>query len=60
MDGMQSASLNTSPVLDGLVPAMGDAVAAVETYVAAAKAAAADVLLTDGKPDRTALFEHQH
>jgi (2S)-methylsuccinyl-CoA dehydrogenase len=61
MDGTAGETLETSPVLTGLVATMADAVSALETYVAAANSGASVRLKTaDGRPDRKALEREQH
>ncbi|HAY07568.1 MAG TPA: acyl-CoA dehydrogenase, partial [Hyphomonas sp.] len=59
---MGEASMLAAPVqMKGLVRAMAEAAAAVETYVdAATRAARASLSLPDGKPDRAAFERHQH
>jgi (2S)-methylsuccinyl-CoA dehydrogenase len=61
MDGAAGDTLEQSPVMTGLLPAMADAVMALEAYVDAATLAAGKKLKTaDGKPDRKALERQQH
>jgi (2S)-methylsuccinyl-CoA dehydrogenase len=61
MDGTAGETIDKSPVMTGLVPAMAGAVSALEAYVAAATRAAGKQLMTpDGKPDRKALEREQH
>tara|TARA_R110002020_G_scaffold83397_1_gene206928 strand:- start:319339 stop:321039 length:1701 start_codon:yes stop_codon:yes gene_type:complete len=61
MDGSVGDTLEQSPVMTGLLPAMADAVMALEAYVDAATLAAGKQLKTaDGKPDRKALERQQH
>ncbi|MEH6809335.1 MAG: acyl-CoA dehydrogenase family protein [Hyphomonas oceanitis] len=61
MDGAAGDTLEQSPVMTGLLPAMADAVMALEAYVDAATLAAGKQLKTaDGKPDRKALERQQH
>ena len=61
MDGAAGETLETSPVLTGLVSTMADAVSALETYVAAANSGAGARLKTaEGRPDRKALEREQH
>jgi (2S)-methylsuccinyl-CoA dehydrogenase len=61
MDGTAGETLDKSPVMTGLVPAMAAAVSALEAYVSAATRAAGSHLKTaDGAPDRKALERHQH
>lgn len=61
MDGAVGDTLEQSPVMTGLLPAMADAVMALEAYVDAATLAAGKQLKTpDGKPDRKALERQQH
>ena len=61
MDGAAGETLETSPVLTGLVPTMADAVSALETYVAAAnRVAGARLKTAEGRPDRKALEREQH
>ena len=56
MDGAAGDTLDTSPVLTGLVSTMADAVSALETYVeAATRVAGARLKMPDGRPDREAL-----
>ena len=56
-----AGSLAKSPViLDDLVDTMAEAVSAAEIFFDAAKTAAADKLVSDGKPNRAAFTEHQH
>ena len=49
-----------SPIIENLVQTMSGAMMAVEAFYDAAKSSAAEKLVKDGKPDRTALTEHQH
>ncbi|MBU1289570.1 MAG: acyl-CoA/acyl-ACP dehydrogenase [Alphaproteobacteria bacterium] len=61
MDGAVGETLEKSPVMAGLLPAMATAVTALEAYVdAATRAASAQLLTPDGKPDRKALEREQH
>ena len=61
MDGAAGETLDTSPVLTGLVSTLADAVSALETYVEAAIRVAGTRLMTpDGRPDRKALEREQH
>ncbi|MCI4645903.1 MAG: acyl-CoA/acyl-ACP dehydrogenase [Hyphomonadaceae bacterium] len=59
MDGV-SAQGATPVVMGGLVAALAQASAEIDTYVGAARRAASKVLVTDGRPDRKALATHQH
>ncbi len=59
MDG-SSGTLEKSPVIEGLVDVLGQAVTAADVYLSAVKSSAADHLVKDGRPDRQALFDHQH
>ena len=58
MDG--TASNTPSPVMDGLITAMKDAVISLEAYGEDAKAAMRARLAPDGKPDRKRLDTEQH
>ena len=49
-----------SAVIDNLTQRMSGAMMAVEAYFNAAKSAASEKLVVDGKPDRKALSQHQH
>ncbi|MEL6386112.1 MAG: acyl-CoA dehydrogenase family protein [Pseudomonadota bacterium] len=60
MDGSAMSPIGETPVMDGLLPAMDEAVAAVETYYDAVKRAASAALITDGRPDRSAFEREQH
>ena len=61
MDGAVGDTLEKSPVMAGLLPAMATAVTALEAYVdTATRAASAQLLTPDGKPDRKALEREQH
>ncbi len=60
MDGAAGEVIETSAVMGGLIPAMAEAVAALEDYFSDAKASVAAVLAPAGKPDRKLLDAHQH
>ncbi|MCZ4297346.1 acyl-CoA dehydrogenase family protein [Henriciella marina] len=58
MDG--TAAEKISPVMDGLLPAMKEAVVSLEAFGADATAAMRDRLAPEGKVDRKLLDHHQH
>ena len=58
MDG--TAANTISPVMDGLLPAMKEAVVSLEAFGADATAAMRDRLAPEGKVDRKLLDHHQH
>ena len=55
-----AVSEKTSPVMDGLIEAMKEAVISLETFGEDAKASMKQRLAPGGKPDRKALDLHQH
>ena len=57
---MDGADLKASPVLTGLTELMGEAIIALEAYLAAATQKARARLAPLGRPDRTALTAEQH
>ncbi|MEM1105101.1 MAG: acyl-CoA dehydrogenase family protein [Pseudomonadota bacterium] len=60
MDGMVSAPREDTLVLEGLVDVLDAAVKDVDTFLSAARGSAAELLVTDGRPDRKAFAQHQH
>ena len=59
MDGLQTSG-STPNVLPGLTGLLSDAVGAIDAYVSTATELVQQDLVRDGKPDRQALFDHQH
>ena len=55
-----AVSEKTSPVMDGLIEAMKEAVISLEAFGEDAKASMKQRLAPGGKPDRKALDLHQH
>ena len=53
-------NMNVSPVMEGLIEAMGQAVGSVESYFSAAKAGVAALVVVNGKVDRVRLDQEQH
>ncbi|MBY9066136.1 acyl-CoA/acyl-ACP dehydrogenase [Hyphomonas sp. WL0036] len=61
MDGESAVTDRQDVMIEGLVPALAEAVRALDTYTAAALSGArAQLAGADGKPDRAAFERHQH
>ncbi|MCA8900224.1 MAG: acyl-CoA/acyl-ACP dehydrogenase [Hyphomonas sp.] len=61
MEGTMTATAEQSPVMEGLTGLMQEALAALDTYAAAATSGArAQLAGADGRPDRAAFERHQH